>query len=384
MPSEATPLISYTRQTLVSFTVLRHFVHSITVGFCRFKIPQSTQTAQPNIPHFFRTLNVVHITYAITMKTCNFEIPSDMIAPVSLSERLRECALQTGKLFTALPNQTQFAKSCEETRALLAYQPGFVDTFIKKKPLTIRTRIDSRAVVSAALFNQHSEILEAYANKLPIMTLNVGRLMYTIEAFDHRQPRHDRTIEQSAIEFYMETDLRHSNKQCSEPNRQFSELLHRLRSNGYPDYIFDLARILCYSIDWIVNSTLVKRYKILVPEKGFLTVIQDADRWFVKTSLQPIITECFWHRSVFVLNFFHSSQPLFEHVLLVERCRYSYGHCRLWPSNYYSGAQLPISNNSTGTQIFRAKLCARFQAQGECPDEARWRGASIAHWVQTL
>lgn len=153
-------------------------------------------------------------------------------------------------------------------------QCGFEKSYIKNEAALYCTpRADSRATVSLALINRQCSILQKYANKLPIMTINVSRLLYTIEAFffdvsDNVEKRNK--CLSNALEFYIATDLKGNEPgDCTDnpgkpsaANQQFSEFLHRLRSNGYIRYIFALATKLNLNVDLVncSNPRIVTRY----------------------------------------------------------------------------------------------------------------------------
>lgn len=184
---------------------------------------------------------------------------------------------------------------------LARQQCGFKRSFEKKTALYCHHSIDQRAVVSLALVKRQSTILGAYANKLPIMTLNVSRFMYTVEAFVFRNyTPNDQTAIQQALDFYVRTDIENRNNKL-QPNLQFSEFLHCLRSSGYLKYIFALARKLNLNVDLVIDSSLVARYirvdvhNVNTPSIGigYLTVVhpKNGSDWYVKTTKEPIVTD---------------------------------------------------------------------------------------------
>lgn len=191
-----------------------------------------------------------------------------------------------------------------------AEQCGFKKTFEKLVPLECCITIDPRSVVSLALVKRQSTILGAYANKLPIMSINVSRLLYTIEAFKYRDYARDhQTPIQQAVDFYVQCDIANRNTKLA-PNHQFSEFLHCLRTTGYLEYIFELARHLNLNVDLIVGNRLFVRY-IRVDAStnigiGFMTVLYRntpspeasspnathyGSEWYVKTTKEPIVTD---------------------------------------------------------------------------------------------
>jgi hypothetical protein len=205
---------------------------------------------------------------------------------------------------------------------------GFKRSFERRPPLVCRINVDHNSVVSLALIRRRNTILGSYANKLPIMTINISRLLYTIEAFmfcdpgvctgiDRRKfkkfkPNDDSrmpTVIESALDFYLRTDIE-SRPPNLPANRQFSDFLHRLRSTGYLGYIFALATRLNFNIDLLINDTTCVRYhRVEASTKqtkigvGYLTVLVHRKRihyavasnehyesqWYVKISAEPIV-----------------------------------------------------------------------------------------------
>lgn len=223
-------------------------------------------------------------------------------------------------------------------------QCGFVKHYIQNNAVLYCTpRADSRATVSLALVNRQSGLLKKYANKLPIMTINVARLLYTIEAFFYTvsdDPEKRNECSRHALEFYISTDLTDNYDDDDNDteslamrhmpaNQQFSNFLHRLRSNGYLRYIFALAAKLNFNVDFVSsqNPRVVTRYmrtnynntkqfnvdvrqhssvgdynfrrqpqlrhaksKPTLVGIGYLTVVQqNENRWYVKTTKTPIV-----------------------------------------------------------------------------------------------
>lgn len=216
---------------------------------------------------------------------------------ISIFENLKRKALENGKSFTSF---TKLLKSNNiKCTTQLPERCGFTRTYESKVPLRCMMDVDSRAVVSLALVNKQSAILQSYANKLPIMVLNVSRLLYTTEAFALQTVTADAldtSATQKSLEFYIRTDLRCRNRKQM-PNEQFSDFLHRLRSSGYDDYIFELAYELNLNVDFVINTNLVSRYKKVCPtnkpnsqSNGYITVIHNEDRWYVKTTSRPIVS----------------------------------------------------------------------------------------------
>ncbi|ACH96183.1 GrBNV_gp84-like protein [Oryctes rhinoceros nudivirus] len=211
---------------------------------------------------------------------------------MSFIQNLKRKAIDTGKLFVVSKESTESKLKAPKP------QCGFQMSFIAVQHLRCQIEVDHKAVVSLALVNQKSPILESYANKLPIMTINVARLLFTIEAFTLKNKDTFRKPPvQQALEFYIRTDLKHRSKKLP-PNHQFSQFLHRLKSSGYPEYIFDLAREVELNVDYIIDSKIAARYirtegepeKRYSPSIGYLTAIHEPNNeWYVKTTQGPIL-----------------------------------------------------------------------------------------------
>lgn len=187
---------------------------------------------------------------------------------------------------------------------LILEHKGFRRTVIPNVPTICKVTIDPNAVVSLALVRQQSSLLCEYANKLPILTLNVVRYNYTVEAFSFvKPPMKNKTFAQAALDFYITTDINNRDHQLP-PNEQFSNFLHCLRSTGYVDYIFALARLLNLNVDMVVGHRYVFRYirtndlDLMCTSRnptnfanGYMTVVyqRNGANWYVKTTQTPII-----------------------------------------------------------------------------------------------
>jgi hypothetical protein len=208
-------------------------------------------------------------------------------------------------------------------------KPGFAHSIVTLGGNGLQLRgelsIDERAVTSILDANHNSSALAAYRDKLPIMLLNRSRLHYTVEAFAMLQRTVDGvTPTQQALRFYLETDQQYSHRDLQLPaNERFSQMLHRLRANGYESYIFELARAVRANVDLVVGDVsrvVGHRYLLLTddedngttttltgggttamaatmdcrlksnnsPANGFITALTDnGDYWCVKTTLTP-------------------------------------------------------------------------------------------------
>lgn len=209
---------------------------------------------------------------------------------MSFLQKLKRKAIDNGKLFPI--------KKSKLSATIPRPQCGYTMSFIPMQNLLCQTEVDIESVVSLALLNCRSPTLKAYGNKLFIMTLNVSRFLYTLEAFTFRN-KNVSTLQadQQALEFYVQTDLKYRCKELP-PNQQFSQFLHRLKSCGYLEYVFDLAKELNLNIDYIVDSRIAARYikcdridnQQYRTAIGVLTVIHELNNeWYVKTTNDSIL-----------------------------------------------------------------------------------------------
>lgn len=209
----------------------------------------------------------------------------------SLIQKVKRRALDDGKLFSA--NSLAAARP-----KMNIPQPrcGFDMKILRRKPIICRPIVDPSMTVSLALVHQYSPILDKYGNKLNIMTINVSRFEYTVEAFWLRNNQQTSCLNQ-ALSFYVSTDIKYQ-KTNEPPNKLFSDLLHRLRTNGYEDYIFDLATTLNLNVDLIYDNNCVLVYRFIKVDKigsqtntgiGYLTAIHNESNWYVQTTTSPII-----------------------------------------------------------------------------------------------
>lgn len=231
-------------------------------------------------------------------------------APISLNQYFSHQAFEAERYFTSIV-----------TSESLGFLPksycGFECKTLRRKTIRCVDSYDSRAVVSLALLAQNS-ILSAYANKTPIMCVNVSRLRYTLQAFEFVGKFVDPISE--ALDFFIVTDIQRledEQKTSTHPipaNAQFSRLLHSLRSSGYEQYIFALASRLSLDVDLVRCSAndssdsakTLFRYKRVEPMPyhgdaaknlsadrgigvGVLTAVNYKNRWFVRTLESSII-----------------------------------------------------------------------------------------------
>lgn len=229
---------------------------------------------------------------------------------------LNSLALRSGKLFGDLPetehdcnafacdgcrsgaSMNDTLHNCENSISLPREHYGYRGTVLRYKPLAYRSRYDARAVVSLAAFDKEAPVVIDYANKLPIICLNVRRFAYTVEAFrfkryrcvsgsaalsdpqflsgsgdsiwapgvdekpgeQNRGPETDQ-IARDALQFMISVDISRVSSWCDEmyantgqrpgANERFSRLLHLTRCTGYEEYLFALARMLGTHVDLI-------------------------------------------------------------------------------------------------------------------------------------
>lgn len=229
---------------------------------------------------------------------------------------LNALALRSGKLFDDLPlvdgdrdgstcdgcnvtaKDCEAVHTCERMLSLPREHYGYRGTVLRYKPLAYRSRYDARAVVSLAAFDREAPVVIDYANKLPIICLNVRRFAYTVEAFRFKRyrcvngsaalsdpqflsgsgdsmwapgvenksgdtkhgPETD-VIARDALQFMISVDISRVSTWCEETyantgqrpaaNERFSRLLHLTRSTGYEEYLFALARMLGTHVDLI-------------------------------------------------------------------------------------------------------------------------------------
>lgn len=233
---------------------------------------------------------------------------------MSFDEYLKSRALYSGKLFST----DRRADETERRRFLLPnVHCGFRHSVLRRRPVRCQNRTDSRGLVSLALLDRKTQAIRDYANKLPIICVNVNRLTYTLDAFLLRHPNNDHTID-CALQFYINADIDELAKLTTlEPNERFSRLLHLLRSDGYENYLFALARRLDLNVDLVrcddegdSEAKLFVRYtrtklndldllqnKPTPPpsshDSSTLTAVHHGDQWYVRLSPQPIVvTAC--------------------------------------------------------------------------------------------
>ena len=173
--------------------------------------------------------------------------------------------------------------------------------------ITILYNLDFKALVSIACLDKFDyNLVKQFANKLPLMCLNVSRLTYTAKIFkffnfnrisifnsdnffqnnsgffenynefkdnnddndddddeddddDNNERNKDNVLK--AINFYIKWELNNVKKLKLPPNEEFSKLLHNLKLAGSENYIMSLASFFGLHVDLIQEEkTLYFRY----------------------------------------------------------------------------------------------------------------------------
>lgn len=125
--------------------------------------------------------------------------------------------------------------------------------------------VDSDATLSLSLIAT-TDISDAaaYADKLDVMCVNAARLAYSAEVMSLMPvPNAHESAVKRALDFYVRCDVSRRPliySKFSQSNETFSDLLHRLKSCGYVEYIFDLARVAGLSVDLVYKPSLLYRY----------------------------------------------------------------------------------------------------------------------------
>lgn len=162
--------------------------------------------------------------------------------------------------------------------ALSSCVPGFVHSREFIKPLSWQIKYDPHAIVSLILMDYNLDYLTEFCNMLPIMAINVSRLVYTIDAFAISKPEHTYN---DALKFYIQTDVNHVSK-ITDGNLRFSIMLHCLQSSGYEEYILELCRYLDLNANIIPQSHIVHRYKNIKYSLADVTAIYHEHYWYVQ------------------------------------------------------------------------------------------------------
>lgn len=118
----------------------------------------------------------------------------------------------------------------------------------------------------------NDDIFMRYRNKLPIIVLNVARLVWTFETFRHRlesnEAYDEERIMRLSVDFYLATDYKYLVKNNCRPNLNFSNYLHKLRSNGYFEYAMDLAMKNFLDVDYISYELFRERSEMVGGSSG--------------------------------------------------------------------------------------------------------------------
>lgn len=194
------------------------------------------------------------------------------------SRRLTESCQVVDRCDSSLPKkntESSYKQVTDDETRLMFYAPcGFERAeLLTCRPFNCYADTDARAQVSLALLNPNARYLLDYANKLPIMSINVRRFKYTVKALryaeKHSDLRHlfrkydDTTCETDLItlglNLIVDTELQSLNLR-EQPNQRFSTLLHRLRRTGTLEYTFYLANMLKFNVDLVyINTNTSKR-----------------------------------------------------------------------------------------------------------------------------
>lgn len=211
--------------------------------------------------------------------------------------RVKRKALADGRTFKSSARLTDSTvAAARASDSIPKSRCGYRLETLHRQQIRITMKVDTRAAVSLACWDRTAGYLQAYASKLPLMCVNVSRLIYTTDAFVYRNRSTDATTD--ALQFYIGTDIRQENP-CSPPddesstppsNELFSNLVHRLRRTGYEDYVFALADHLQLNVDLVKCDSLLFRYtRSASPTFGVLTAVRYETDWYVKTTADYLI-----------------------------------------------------------------------------------------------
>jgi hypothetical protein len=170
---------------------------------------------------------------------------------------------------------------------------GFYLSCELRKEISWISADDPNDGVSLALLNNKASCLKGFADKLPLMVINVHRFRYTWDAFRFKKYP-DPVME--ALNFFLQYEITKVTKDKSiENNEKFSNLLHQLQSTGNEDYVMELARTLLFEEVHIVKAgKLVYKYRAeesfgSVTLQGYLTAVYNQNCWYVSPTNNPII-----------------------------------------------------------------------------------------------
>lgn len=216
--------------------------------------------------------------------------------------RVKRKALSDGRTFKSSASLTEAtAAAAKASDSIPKSRCGYRLETLRRQQIRINVKVDTRALVSLACWDRTAGYLQAYASKLPLMCINVSRLIYTTDAFVYRNRSTDATTD--ALQFYIGTDIRvespaYTSSDCPPDesrllppfNELFSNLVHRLRQTGYEEYVFALADHLQLNVDLVKCDNLLFRYtRSRPPTFGVLTAVRYEADWYVKTTADHLI-----------------------------------------------------------------------------------------------
>lgn len=231
------------------------------------------------------------------------------VANTSSMRSLEQQFINENLLMRSSPKVHELRKKIRRQYYTPGNQPGFTMKILKCDNLPTLDYIDTRRVVSLACLDDildetactNVSFLEKYSSKIPLMCINAARLIYTTRAFMFRN-RADWDNTTDALNFYLKIDSSYLENQYvsvyrreREPNLEFSKLLHCLRSSGYVEYIFELARHLKYHVELVLKESqdfvYVYKYTIEQVTYGVLTAFYNEAQWYVYVSSNSIVRD---------------------------------------------------------------------------------------------
>lgn len=207
------------------------------------------------------------------------------------------------KRYVSLDLPEKFVKSCSFSNRI-----GFSCTTLHRKfPVEGIARIDNLHVINLSNMDRRLDLFKRFADRLPLMNINVVRFYFTAQAFIvcQQAARGGPTPSQQALEFYIETDYKYRKLNKVNEGIEFSNFLHLLGSGAYFDYIFDLAEKLNLVIDLSYTSKrdqferyIKRQFPTKRPYKpaGYMNVIIDdsngaeESKWYVNTNRVSVMT----------------------------------------------------------------------------------------------
>lgn len=203
--------------------------------------------------------------------------------------RVKRKALSDGRTFKSSARLTEATvAAAKASDSIPKSRCGYRLETLHRQQIRITMKVDTRALVSLACWDRTADYLQAYASKLPLMCINVSRLVYTTDAFVYRNRSADATAD--ALRFYIGTDISAAYDDETPSNELFSDLVHRLRKTGYEEYFFALADRLQLNVDLVKSDNLLFRYtRTEPPTFGVLTAVRHEADWYVKTTADWLI-----------------------------------------------------------------------------------------------